>query len=263
MRDQMKTPLTLVYHAKSVGPVCRRLAVGTELKVLRDTEVIPAEASILRWGSRWPGKAKVELNSAEAVGLARNKKLSRQLLAELSPATWYDRADLQFPCVIRPRHHHAGQKFFVCQNQTEALQAIKVCRKGWYASELINKAREFRVFIYQNYVVAVSERFPATPEAIAWNLALGGRLVNLDRKMWPIQILKSALLAAKKLSLDLAAIDLAEDTTGRVMVFEANTAPGLRNPYTINQLTRVLISAAPEPRTKETKWKHFLHPALL
>lgn len=261
--------VTLIYHSQDVGPVCNRLAkAGSgKLAVLHDTDYNGQQlGTAMCWGSRQEVVADRLLNPPGAIVLARDKHASRLALGELSPPTWFQRADVQVPCVIRPRRHHAASKFFVCRGVQEVVRAIRICRLGWYATQLVDKSQEFRVFVLHAHVVAVSERFPAAPGEIAWNLARGGKLINVRRGDWSLAICKAAIVACEKLGLDFGAIDLALCTDGRIVVFEANTAPGLRNKFTLKEIATALewTETNPQPRPKEnpTKWQHLLHPAL-
>jgi hypothetical protein len=162
--------------------------------------------------------------------------------------------------------HFGGHRFFVCRTPKQAIYAIKRCGK-WYASALVDKQSEFRVFVCQGYVVAISQRFPANESAIAWNLEMGGKLINVRYKEWPLKAANAAILAAKKLGLDWAAIDVAIDKAGKPVVFEANTAPGLRNPYTLSHIAKTLVwtdsHPYPKPIGKDVKsWRSLIHPAL-
>lgn len=154
----------------------------------------------------------------------------------------------------------------MCRNLRERRVASRACHAGWYASELVNKAHEYRVFVLDGYVVCVSERFPGEPGAVAWNLALGGRLINLRYNEWPVGMLNTTVAAVRRLGLDWAAMDVAVDTAGRTVVFEANTAPGLRNPYTLGQIGRAFASLATQRWKQEqenpTRWQDLVHPAL-
>lgn len=260
--------VTLLYRAMTVGPVVKRVAAAApeHIQGLRDGRKLP-DGLIVRWGSIYPGNGPA-LNSAQAVATARDKSESRALLGDLAPRTWFAEGDTnpEFPCIVRPANHHAGGHFYVCHTPEEYGRAIQRCGAGWYASELVNKTHEYRVFVCQGHVICVSERFPASPDAVAWNLAMGGRLINVRYKEWPVSVLQASLTAAQRLNLDWCALDVAVDGN-RIVVFEANTAPGLRNPFTIKQIARVFSwidgNGSPEPRVKEATWKTLVHPALL
>jgi glutathione synthase/RimK-type ligase-like ATP-grasp enzyme len=202
------------------------------------------------------------------VTLARNKKASRQAMGALAPKTWFKAENVQLPAVVRPRRHHAANKFFVATTQAELKKAILKCGVGWYASELIKKDSEYRVFVLHGRIVAVSQRFPAHTADVAWNLATGGKLINLKHASWPVPVLKAAIAATKAVGLDWSAMDIAtEKGTGRVVVFEANTAPGLKNPYTLGCIAKafnyVASHGTPKPVTASaSKWKDYIHPAV-
>ena len=266
---------TLVYRAESVGPVCKRLCKTVDgLQFVRDNKPVP-EGLVVRWGSVWPpdGQVRQSLNSAESVAVAKDKIETRKRLGVLAPPTWFRRQDIpdpeQMTVIVRPGKHHAGKRFYVCSSAASLDKAIRKCGASWYASLLIEKAHEYRVFVCQGRIVAVSERFPAEDAIgagkIAWNLAMGGKLINVRYNDWPLPVCKTAISACDKLGLDWGAIDLTVDTGGDVWVFEANTAPGLRNPFTMKQIAKTFVWAgenkSPKPVKGET-WQSLMHPAL-
>lgn len=262
--------VTLIYSSNDVGPVCARVvAKAKDLTATKDTELPTSVKGVLvRWGSRWHGVADVEINSAESVRIARDKRESRKILVDLCPETWLRSDDVETPCVIRPRRHHGGAKFYVCRSGSDVRSAIRACGLGWYGSELITKTREFRVFILQGRVVCVSERFPAKKTDVAWNLAMGGRLINIARAGWDTKAVVAAIRATKLIGLDWGAVDVAIDENGKPIVFEVNTAPGLRNPYTIHQIAKALRWIGNNSRTKIAEvggkqWRDLIHPALV
>lgn len=268
--------VTLLYRAEAVGPVCQRLARKAEEQGLGRFRVICDEedgakvpGAIVRWGStdiEWD--AEKVINTAQAVRIAKNKELSRRLLGDLSPKTWTEQYQIQLPAVIRPRKHHAAGSFYVCRNYADIFAALKdkaIRRHGWYASELIDKAMEFRVFVLQGRVVAVSQRFPGNPGDVAWNLAAGGRLLNVDRDDWHIPALKASIQGCDRIGLDWAAVDVIVDKNDRPYVLEVNTAPGLRNKYTMARIAKALAWAgeydAPG-KAEGDSWKKLMHPSL-
>lgn len=234
----------LLYHSRSVGVCCRRVKEAAEqtdkLLLAHDTDALPTDGLVIRWDSRSPDQAGVTyVNTEAAVRLSRNKRLSREALAELAPATWFCKEDIQFPCVIRPRRHRAGKKFYVCTTAGDYFhRALIACKRGWYTSELVNKAKEYRVFILKGKVICCSERIPKDDQVIAWNLAMGNRLINLPRRELPAAVKTASIEAMKRLGLDWGAVDICISTEGKPLVFEVNTAPGLRNPYTIKKIAR-------------------------
>lgn len=264
--------ITLLYHGRSVGPVCRIVAEQQPDKIKiacdRDQSGIADDDLVIRWDSTRPTKA-LECQLANTVKISRNKTESRRLLGELAPPTYFNANAIpaeSYPVIVRPKRHHAGYSFVICHDKDDAHRAWS---RGGYASPIIDKANEYRVYVYQGYVISVSKRICDDPAQIAWNVALGARMVKITRKSWPINVVKVALKAAAALDLNWGAIDLAISKSDQVVVFEANTAPGLVP--TARSLPLIAKAFAwsgehvaydEKPNMNGTTWKAFLHPAL-
>ena len=180
--------VTLLYKARTNGVVCRRIAEASKCHVRAICDkTLPDRISgtLIRWDSRYEVEADDTINSVQSVILSRNKSQSRTSLAGLCPPTWFNIADLHFPCILRPRRHYGGRHFFVCRNRDEASWARRICGRGWYASPIIDKAAEYRVFLLQGRVVGVSRKYPHDPSDLAWNAHQGGHSVRLRRESWP------------------------------------------------------------------------------
>ena len=266
----------LVYRSQSASFACQRVAATapSQLRAVQEDEYHhqDGDAAVVRWDCYADlslGSGVLDVNPATAVRLSRDKGASRRLLAELTAPTWQTLSDVQVPCVVRPRRHKAGARFYICRTMADVRLAIRRCGTGWYASALIDKAREFRVFVVGGRVAAVSERFPGEDSegvgAVAWNLSLGGRLVNVNRPDWPVPALQASIEAARRLGLGWAAVDVALDRDGRPVVWELNTAPALRNKWTIGQLAKALASPFVEGPIKEgaRKPRSYAHPGVL
>lgn len=262
----------LVYRSNSASYAAKRVAAAAPgiTAVQQDHLGDHGRGDVLvRWDcyENLPPHNARDLNPARAVQGARNKIAARAILGDLSPETWTDIGSVRLPCVIRPTRHKEGKHFFVCNTPGEVRAAVQRLRRlGWYGSTLIHKAREFRVFVVEGRVVAVSERFPANSTDVAWNLARGGRLVNVARGDWPVEVLRASVEACNRLGLGFGAVDACIDRTGRVYVFEVNTSPALKNKFTIKQIARGLAAAGRElPPIKATarKPRSFAHPAIL
>jgi glutathione synthase/RimK-type ligase-like ATP-grasp enzyme len=265
--------ITLLHHSRSVGGVCRLVAEQApgRIKVVRDEDYIPAEDDmVIRWDSVRSAKGSLELQFKDAVKLCRNKAEARKALGDLAPITWFNLRDVELlPAVVRPNKHYAGHNFNIVRSVPELVEATKRCKKGWYASPVLDKASEYRVYVFQGFVLSVSKRICDQPEQIAWNVALGARMVRISRAKWPINVVKAGINAAKALGLQWAAIDIAVTKQGQVVVFEANTAPGLsRNARSLPNIAKAFTWAGDnpdwydEPKMGGTTYKSFLHPAL-
>lgn len=266
-------PIVLLYHSKAVGPVCRIVAEQQPDKIKiacdKDQSGISEDDLVIRWDSVRPTKA-LECQLARIVKTSRNKTESRRVLGLLAPPTYFrprDIPDDSYPVIVRPKRHHAGHSFVIADDYP---MAHEVWPLGGYASPIINKDTEFRVYVFQSHVISVSKRICDDPTQIAWNVALGSRMIKLKRKSWPIDVVRTSLRAAKALNLNWGAIDVAKAVDGQVVVFEANTAPGLvptaRSLPLIAKAfawsgDHVDFNEEPDLNTG-TSWKHFLHPAL-
>lgn len=262
----------IVYRSRSASFAAKRVAAAAKgLIAVQESNLGSVDTedvdTFVRWDSFEPFELGdgPDLNPATAVVDARDKAVSRRILLELAPQTWFNKADVQVPAVIRPRRHKAGARFYVCRAASEVLRAVKRCGLGWYGSRLITKTREFRVFVVQGRVVAVSERFPANSTEIAWNLARGGRLINVDRVDWPVPALRASIAAMQRLGLGFGAVDVCLDGDGHPWVFEANTSPALRNKWTIKQIAKGLAwtDAVTPVKDGAQKPKSYAHPAVV
>src|SRR5947207_2642235 len=231
--------VTIMFRGTTVGPVCRHLAqialdeFGERFAVKdqNDPHTHSSNAMMLvRWDSAKDGYADRTINSARAVALCNDKRASRRKLVGLCPKTWDkdNMEDMKFPVLVRPRKHYGGKSMFVAKTVAEFIPLRRQLRlKGWYASEIIDKKEEYRVFVLQGRVLAVTQKFPQDTSSIAWNLHQGGHTKMITRKNWRPEMLTLALQAAHRLGLDWAAVDLYVAKDGSIGVFECNTAPGL------------------------------------
>lgn len=260
----------IVYRSESASYAAKRVAAAAHgLKAIQQRHYRPApnDGPVIRWDcyEDLAVPQGLDMNPARAVQAARDKIRARAVLGHLAPRTWTEASAVRLPCVIRPRRHKAGLHFHVCNTTAEVLRAIKkLGRRGWYASELIDKAREFRVFVVAGRVAAVSERLPGTSHAIAWNIARGGRLINVNKPYWPVEILAPSIEACRLLGLGFGAVDVCIARDSRVFVFEVNTSPALKNKFTIRQIARSLAHGAAVKPVKDGARKpgSYQHPAL-
>lgn len=259
--------VTLLYHARTIGYICKRIASESEgkIQVASDRLELPErfEGAVIRWDSRAPAEADKTFNTWEAVKLSRNKALSRLKMEGLCPPTWNTLDALSYPCIMRPRRHFAAKKFFICKDRTSARKAAKACRKGWYASPIVDKKLEYRVFVFNGYALKVVRRHHPQQEQVAWNIANGGVSTRLLRESWPIPAVQAAITAGDKLGLEWYAADVIVDKDEKPYVLELNTAPGLQRPQTLKTLVKVFTS-----KTKKREgalgstWKSLIHPSL-
>ena len=275
--------LTFLYHSPSCRAIVQGLAnqIGTDngmaTRIVKDTEFLsPEDTIVVRWNSKRVTTGLREVNTRAAVVQVDNKAITRQVLGPLAPRTVTRREELFYPCIIRPKHHFGGNNFYVCQNRTAALKAIGRTGAGWYASEIIDKTNEYRVFVLQNRVVAVTQKFAPTADEggqlLMWNFAQGGKAEHVVHEEWPIKVCVAALQGATKLGLDFAAMDVGCTADG-VYIFEGNTAPGVSKAFTMKRLAKsfdwlrnapnVGNFLVPIQTRRSLTWKDLIHPGLL
>jgi len=201
--------------------------------------VLDSTSLLIRWGCTSPTGVTTskQLNTSESIKRVNNKRGFRELLMHedqtLIPYTltseWSGLTTT--PLVLRPSNHAQGRNLFVVNSMDELLNVVherpQVFHNGWYASELIDKVAEYRVYAVSGRVATVAEKTPDNPDAVAWNVAQGGRFDVVRWGSWPMEVVRVALEAFKYSGLDFGGVDVMVDRDGRAYVIEINSAPSL------------------------------------
>lgn len=227
---------------------------------------------VIRWGctANVPGNPTI-LNRADAIHLVSDKIRSRRLFAQEHFPAWTEEREVRFPCVVRPGTHHQGRHLHVARNADElraAIRAVAGRGAGWYASPLINKTAEYRVFIVSGRAVCVAQKTPGNPGDVAWNVARGGRFDNVLWDNWPLKAVRVSIEAFLKTGLDFGGVDVMVDAGGEVYVLEINSAPSLTSEYRQQCFARAfdyVIEHGPQviPLPRERgNYRKFIHPAI-
>ena len=268
---------TILRRRKLGRTSCREIAANshTGIKVLRNDKPFPeGEDLVFRWGCTSNVPAKNVVNTAKAIHLVCNKTLFRRILDEngLCTPTYFNTQDAveakKFPYVVRPRQHAQGRKLFLCHNEVELQKAVAVCGPGYYINQYVKKTNEYRVFVVQGRVVCVAEKTPGDPEAVAWNVAQGGRFDNVRWDAWPLKVVRTAVEAFNLSGLDFGGVDVMVDDEGNAWVLEINSAPSLTSPYRQQCFAKAfdwIVQHGKEkiPLTKERGgYRKFVHPAV-
>jgi glutathione synthase/RimK-type ligase-like ATP-grasp enzyme len=227
---------------------------------------------LVRWGctsNSGVSKGTATLNKSEAIQRVSDKLEFRKLLNEhkLCPFTFFDIESAVYPCIIRPRTHSQGRNLFLAETKEELLEIISKLDE-WYGSELIKKSREFRVFVGSGRVIWVANKIPADPDAIAWNVAQGGKFENVRFDEWHLRSIKIAIEGWKLSGLDFGGVDVIVDENNKAYIVEINSAPSQTSPYR-QQCCAKYFDYIVE-NGKETiglisslgGWKKFIHPAI-
>ncbi len=219
------------------------------------------------------------LNKANNISLVNNKSFFRQKLQlqtpQLIPKTWFTYLDpeITYPCILRPQHHAQGKNLFFCENKKDLEFHLShnpiFPNTCYYISEYIPKVAEYRVMFIQGLVAWIANKIPANPEAIAWNVAKGGKFANVKWKNWPIDVIETAYQAYLISGLYLGGVDVMVDKDGRSYVLEINSAPSHTSPYRQSCTTKCIdyrirhnCFLRIEPNTDYTKYGKWRHPAL-
>ena len=180
-----------------------------------------------------------QLNTSESISRVNNKMGFRQILSESCPwtipttyvAPRISTSNFTGSLVLRPARHAQGRNLFVVNSLDELLNAVhqrpRTFANGWYASELIDKVAEYRVYVVSGRVATVARKTPDNPDAVAWNVAQGGRFDVVRWNEWPMEAVKVSLEAFKHSELDFGGVDVMIDRDGRAYVIEINSAPSL------------------------------------
>ena len=217
------------------------------------------------------------VNTAAAIHWCSNKRESRLALQEAEmpvPKTWGDyhefAGDTTWPVIIRPPTHSQGKRLFVCNNAAELAAAVYPLENtGYYISEVIDKTAEYRVAVIQNRVAWVAQKTPADSNAIAWNVAQGGRFDNVQWGDWPMEVIKASLQAARLSGTDFCGADVMVDAEGRPYVLEVNSAPSQTSPYRQTCFAKCfdwIIDHGKEhfpDVIRPRHWRDVIHPALV
>lgn len=255
-----------------------KAASTTGLTWVRNDRQQPQGANfVFRWGctSNIPD-GPVVVNTAAAIHEVADKATFRKTCADagLAPITWLSANDIDldyddYPLVVRRRTHHQGRFLHVCNNGNEVFDAVQKYGIGnYYISQYIPKVAEYRVFVCSGRAVWVAQKTPANPDAVAWNVAQGGRFDNVGWGEWPLRIVKTAIQAMALTKLNFGGVDIMVDDAGTPYVLEINSAPSQTSPYrqscTAKAFDYIVNNGKATIPLVEVRggYKKFIHPAI-
>lgn len=271
----------IILRRPKLGLSVKHLVAKSDLidKVVRNDRRLPDDLSLVfRWGTTSNVDCRNVVNTAEAIHKVNDKAGFRSVLMGhhrdgndlLCPWTYTinDGPHIEFPVIVRPKSHAQGRHVYLCNNMEELSRATQRCGPGWYASTYINKVAEYRVTFVQGRVVWVAQKTPGDPNAIAWNVARGGRFDNVRWDAWPLRTIRVAREAFVLSGLDFGAVDVMVDAEGRPYVLEINSAPSQTSPYRQECMAKAfdyIVRNGKEPIpviAERGGYKKFVHPAL-
>lgn len=254
-------------------------SVNENLKYANNYEGIPMDNVYIRWGctSTVPNKDAVVVNSADSIHRMSDKTGFRRLMQEeaLCPYTWFTRgADTkptpEKPLIVRSKTHAQGKGLWTVTSDHALMMACDAAGEGYYINEYIPKVAEYRVFVHQGYVAWVAQKTPGNPDAVAWNVAKGGRFDNVKWGDWNMDVVNCALKVFALTGAHFAGIDVMLDAEGVAWCVEANSAPSQTSPYRQSCVAKAFDymtwsgcydTDMREVRHPET-WKDAIHPAV-
>lgn len=251
--------------------------------------VITPPPYLFRWGctseTEFPRENTVVVNTSESIHWCSDKKQGRldmQTAGVPVPHTVpYDEhafegneflestaEERSIRWVARPRQHAQGRNLFV-GNYYQCQEWLGQFRDG-YISKLIEKVAEYRVFVGCNRVVWVAKKTPADANAVAWNVARGGRFDNVRWDDWDTKVMDAALKAAKVSGTDFCGVDVMVDAEGNPYVLEVNSAPSQTSPYRQSCVAKFFdyIIANGKEHFSDIQWnprrtwKSYIHPVI-
>lgn len=273
----------LIYRRRKLGRTStREISRYSKTGILnvRNDQRFPRNIDLVfRWGctSNLPEGIPV-INTAAAIHQVADKAAFRKLTADagLAPKTWLshweweaDTEDNPKKLVVRRSTHHQGRFLDVCETIPQLRAACAKYGIGnYYISEYIPKVAEYRVFMAQGRVVWVASKTPGNPDAVAWNVARGGRFDNVRWDQWPLKAIRVARDAFLLSSLDFGGVDIMVDAEDNAYVLEINSAPSQTSPYrqeaTAKAFDYIVNYGKDRIDVTEEKggWRKFIHPAI-
>lgn len=202
----------------------------------------PHTTSLIRWGCRTASGLRMDkqVNPSESIYNASNKSRFRMLMRGFCPenslpTVLSDEVPCpfggwdHFPAILRRGTHHQGKELHVVDNIDELHEILyKLAWDNWYLTKQVqNRKAEYRVHVMDGFVLSVCKKIPPDENAVAWNMAQGGKYKVLRWGEWPWQACYIALKALQVTNLDFAGVDVIEDEEGSCFILEANTAPSI------------------------------------
>ena len=192
----------------------------------------PASA-IIRWGESQVDRINtdIDINTSEAVNNAADKMIMAEKLI--------DAPDVTFPPCSRSTPvdelRDDQGKFFVRNQYDHIRYTANVSATDRYVVKNIDKAREFRVHVFEEKVIGVYEKVPHADSDGMIRKDDNSDFKRLDMADRDVRhaipgVRPQAKAAVKALGLVYGGVDVAIGRDGTVYVLEVNSAPALNEP---------------------------------
>lgn len=176
------------------------------------------------------------INTPNAITSSSNKRKFRLKMREqypdLIPPTWgadeFTHMEEGKSYIVRPPRHMQGKDLLHCTTPGQLRVALRTWGDVGYVSEYIPKVAEYRAYVVDGRIFAISKKEVEDTEAIAWNHSAGGcGFVNVRWGDWPLRVADAAIKAMEVAQLDFGGVDIMVDGEGRPYVLEVNSALAL------------------------------------
>lgn len=142
------------------------------------------------------------------------------------------RTNFEYPLIGKPDRSHSGIGIQVFNNQDDLKSFYKSKKSSDVISEFVNVHREFRLFLYKDEIIEISQRIilKGIEKKKSTNDNFEFDFVPLDKDYFFSKFEKSIFeniikKIRKKIKLDIWTIDFMEDSTGNFLVSEIDSQP--------------------------------------
>lgn len=270
--------------------------IGEGVNVIRNDKIDTANGQRIKDGTEWlvrwgcttgfGFKDSNTINLSKAIKQVAHKRDFRMHISdvapELAPFTVYDldQAEeanwhMSWPLVLRSPVHAQGRNLWLVNDMEELSNKISTepsLAEGWYASEYVKKVSEYRVYVVSGRVTTVAKKTPDDPNAVAWNVAQGGRFDVVRFGDWDLNAVHVAVKAFNHTSLDFGGVDIMVDEDGRAYLIEINSSPSLpimvegKTSYRQQCMAKAFMHICENGKNRMScgvgNWKNYIHPAI-
>jgi glutathione synthase/RimK-type ligase-like ATP-grasp enzyme len=202
-----------------------------DVRLLKKEDSPRINAEILfRWGASYPIESLFEINTPQMIETTDNKKRTRRILKDNHipiPKTYFNKNEihnsnhLHYPIIGRTKYHSQGKGVIISNN----IRDINADEHSAYWSEVIDKDREFRIYVFFGKIIGAEEKIPNDYNCIIWNFSIGNAIFRIiKQENYPITVCTLAIQAAEVIGIDFAAVDIISKGDQNY-VLELNTSP--------------------------------------
>jgi len=239
-----------------------------DAKLIQQEDMDRAKVDILfRFGGVRTQRSSFEINTPTMIKAINNKPFTRRLLYEgliSIPVTYFSKAEIEqadhihFPLIGRAKYHLQGKGVIISNN----IRDIKLDTKSRYWSEIIDKDREYRVYVFFGKVIGMEEKIPKDRNNIVWNFHAGNSVFKSIKYInYPIDVCVLAIQAAKCINIDFSAVDIISKKN-KHYILELNASPSC-SANRCHRIAQVLNWAKEEIERDGRKPQHFVLPNII